>query len=79
MDATVVANGGDTMGSVEAVVCFGQCRSSIQYIYAGLYGSRLVLLCSARRILDLLLLSLLISVAATVAGRKQSYDSYPLV
>ena len=79
MAAAVVADVGDIVGSVEVVVCFGQCRSSIKGIYAGLYGLRSVLSCSARWILDLLLLSLLLSVAASVVGRKRPYASYALV
>ena len=77
--ADVVADGGDIVGSVEAVVCFGRCRYSIKYIYAGLYGSRSVISCSARWILDLLLLIPLLSVAAAIAGSKQTYALYPLV
>ena len=79
MAAPVVADGGDRVGSEEAAVCFSRCRYSIKFIYAGLYGSQLVLLCSYQWILALLLLFLMLSVAVGVAGRKRSYSSYPLM
>ena len=79
MAADIVADGEDRVGSLEAVVCFGRCRSSIKGIYAGLYISQSVLLCSAQWILNLLFLSLLLLVDAAVFGRKRPHASYPLV
>ena len=76
--ADVVADGGDRVGSVEAVVCFGWFRYSIKGMYAGLYGSRSVLSRSTQWILALLLLLLLLSVDVAVVGRKRPYALYPL-